>query len=84
VETFAAFVAVGTRALAAGQEVWLGCAAVKAAIEAGLVTEADVGKTHAAGRTMVFGTTEGVRRNGWERSAAVEAVFESWIGRLLD
>jgi hypothetical protein len=89
VEAFAAFVAVGTGALAAGQEVWLGSAAVEAVIEAGLVTEADIGEAHAAGGTMVFGTTKGARRDGRERRAAVEAVFGGWSvgcrgGRIFD
>jgi hypothetical protein len=43
-ETFATFVAVWARALASGQEGRLGCAATEAVIEAGLVTEADVGR----------------------------------------
>jgi hypothetical protein len=57
-ETFAAFVAVWTRAFAAGQKGWLGCAAIEAFIEAGLVAEADVGETHAAGWAVVVGATE--------------------------
>jgi hypothetical protein len=71
VEAFTAFVARGTGAFAAGEKGWLGCAAIEAVIGAGLVAEADVGKTDAAGGAMIFGTTERVRWDGWESSAAV-------------
>jgi hypothetical protein len=50
-------------------------------IEAGLVAEADVGQTHAAGWAVIFGTAEGVWRDGREGRAAVEAIFDFrfWI-----
>ena len=56
----------------------MGCAAVKAVIEAGLVAEADVRQAHAAigVGAMVFGTAEGVRRNGREGRAAVQTMFD--------
>ena len=74
-EAFAAFVAVRTGTFAAGQEGGLGCGAVEAMVETGLVAEADVWETHAAVLAVVVGTAEGVRRDGWQNKAAVEAVF---------
>lgn len=55
-------------------------------IEAGLVTEADVRQTHAAIGigAVVVGTTEGVRRDGGKRRAAVEAMFRRSIAGLVD
>jgi hypothetical protein len=75
VEAFAAFVTVGTGTLAAGQEVRLGSAAVEAVIEAGLVAQTDVRQTHAAGWAVVVGTAKRVRWDGWQRRAAVQAMF---------
>jgi hypothetical protein len=84
VETFAAFVTVGPRAFAAGQELGLSCAAVEAVIEAGLIAEADVGQAHTAVLAVVFGTTEGARSHRREGRAAIEAMFGSWIDGLMD
>ena len=59
-KAFAAFVTVWTRTLSAGEKRGLGCAAVEAVIEAGLVTEADVRQAHAAIGigAVIFGTAE--------------------------
>ena len=70
-EALAAFVAVRTGAFAAGQESGLGCATTEAVIGAGLVTEADVGETDAAGWAVIIGTAEGVRWDGGERRTAL-------------
>ena len=70
-EAFAAFVAVGTRAFATRQKVRLGCAAIEAMVEAGLVAETDIRETRATGWAVVFGTAEGVWRDRWKGRAAV-------------
>jgi hypothetical protein len=54
----------------------LGCVAIEAVVETGFRAKADVGKTHAAGWTVIFGTAERVRRDGWEWRAAVQAIFD--------
>jgi hypothetical protein len=48
-------------------------------IEAGLVAKADVRQAHSAVLAVVFGTTECVWRDGWQRSAAFQTVFGDWI-----
>ena len=75
-ETFAAFVAVRARALSVRQQVWLGCAAVEAIIEAGLFAEANVGQAHAAGWAVVIGPTESIWRNRRQSGAAFQTLFD--------
>jgi hypothetical protein len=71
VEAFAAFVTVWTWTFSVWQEVWLSCAAVEAVIEARLSAETDVGQAHAAGRTVIVGTAEGIWWDRRKRKAAV-------------
>jgi hypothetical protein len=79
VESNAAFVAGQARTISARQKMWLSCVAVEAFIEAGLVAEADVGQTHAAGWAVVVRPTASLWRNGRESGAALQAVFGDWI-----
>ena len=72
----AAFMAVWVRALVVGEKGWLSCAAVETFIEAGLVTEADVGEAHEAVWAVVFGSAECAWRNGREGRAAVQTIFD--------
>jgi hypothetical protein len=75
VEKLAALVAVGTWALTVWQQVGLSSVAESAAIEAGLVAEADVRQTHAAVLAVVLRATACALRNGWQSSAAFQTVF---------
>jgi hypothetical protein len=76
VEAIAAFVAVLARALLVGEQGWLCCAAVQAFVEAGFVAEAHVGEAHKTGWAVIFGSAECVWRDGRERAAAFQTIFD--------